>query len=312
MNRSPALWPGLLLTAAAVLLALGVAALLPSVSALTTAVLLGVLVGNLGVLPPATAPGLAWAARRLVRAGVVLLGLQLAVADVLGLGWGVPLVVVATVAGTFLGTRWLGRRFGLSEGLSTLVATGFAVCGAAAVAAVEGVLERRDREVATAVALVTLFGSAWMLLLPVLATGLAERTWSAWAGASVHEVAQVLVAAPSGLVSLAVVVKLTRVVLLAPLVAFVGRRRGRWLPPVFVLGFLAMVVLRGTGVLPEPVLAAAKLAATVLMAAALFALGTTVRVRELLATGPRALLLGLCSTVLVAVLSLAGLVLVGW
>lgn len=81
---------------------------------------------------------------------------------------------------------------------------------------------------------------------------------------------------------------------------------------VFVLGFLAMVVLRGTGVLPEPVLAAAKLAATVLMAAALFALGTTVRVRELLATGPRALLLGLCSTVLVAVLSLAGLVLVGW
>ncbi|MGW0516424.1 YeiH family protein [Crossiella sp. NPDC003009] len=332
-TRGSATAPGLLVVAAAVAVALAVAAVAPSVSALTVAVLLGIVAGNLGrrrtgtadgraarpagLLPASCAPGLAWAARRLVRAGVVLLGLQLAVSDVLDLGGGMLLVVLATVAGTFLGTRLLGRWLGLPEGLSTLVATGFSICGAAAVAAMEGVVPRRDRDVATAVALVTLFGSLWMLLLPVLAEllGLSARATGGWAGASVHEVAQVLVgAAPAGAaaVSAAVVVKLSRVVLLAPLVTIVGRRQGQWLPPVFVLGFVAMILVRSTGLLPEPVLAVAKVAATVLMAGALFALGTAVRLRELLATGPRALVLGTASTALAAGISLAGLALVGW
>ncbi|MGO1051679.1 YeiH family protein [Crossiella sp. CA198] len=309
--------PGLAVVAIAVAIALAVAAVAPAVSALTVAVVLGIAAGNLGFLPESCGPGLAWAAKRLVRAGVVLLGLQLAVTDVLDLGGGMLVVVLATVAGTFLGTRLLGRWLGLPAGLSTLVATGFSICGAAAVAAMEGMVPRRDRDVATAVALVTLFGSVWMLTLPLLAEllGLSARATGGWAGASVHEVAQVLVgAAPAGAaaVSVAVVVKLSRVVLLAPLVAIVGRRQGRWLPPVFVLGFVAMILVRSSGFLPVPVLDAAKLAATVLMAGALFALGSTVRLKELLATGPRALVLGAGSTALVAGISLAGLALVGW
>ncbi|MCK2242263.1 MULTISPECIES: YeiH family protein [unclassified Crossiella] len=309
--------PGLAVVAIGVAIALAVAAVAPAVSALTVAVVLGIAVGNLGFLPERCGPGLAWAAKRLVRAGVVLLGLQLAVTDVLDLGGGMLVVVLATVSGTFLGTRLLGRWLGLPAGLSTLVATGFSICGAAAVAAMEGVVPRRDRDVATAVALVTLFGSVWMLALPLVAEllGLSARATGGWAGASVHEVAQVLVgAAPAGAaaVSVAVVVKLSRVVLLAPLVAIVGRRQGRWLPPVFVLGFVAMILVRSSGILPVPVLDVAKLAATVLMAGALFALGSTVRLKELLATGPRALVLGAGSTALVAGISLAGLALVGW
>lgn len=315
--RGLAMAPGLAVVAIGVAIALAVAAVAPAVSALTVAVVLGIAVGNLGFLPERCGPGLAWAAKRLVRAGVVLLGLQLAVTDVLDLGGGMLVVVLATVSGTFLGTRLLGRWLGLPAGLSTLVATGFSICGAAAVAAMEGVVPRRDRDVATAVALVTLFGSVWMLALPLVAEllGLSARATGGWAGASVHEVAQVLVgAAPAGAaaVSVAVVVKLSRVVLLAPLVAIVGRRQGRWLPPVFVLGFVAMILVRSSGILPVPVLDVAKLAATVLMAGALFALGSTVRLKELLATGPRALVLGAGSTALVAGISLAGLALVGW
>jgi uncharacterized membrane protein YadS len=129
----------------------------------------------------------------------------------------------------------------------------------------------------------------------------------------VHEVAQVVAAAtPAGAaaVAAAVVVKLSRVVLLAPMVAAVGlveRRRGpvtegRRPPvvPLFVIGFLALIAVRSTGVLPAGVLTATSTATTLLLAGALFGLGTTVRIPALVRTGPKALLLGLCSTVLVA------------
>ncbi|MCP2259931.1 conserved hypothetical integral membrane protein [Streptoalloteichus tenebrarius] len=319
------LLPGLLAVAVAVAVAVLVNQVVPAVSALTIAVVLGVLAGNLPVLPAAARPGLTWATRRLLRAGVVLLGLQLAVPQVLGLGAGTLLVVLATVAVTFVGTVLLGRALGLPRGLSVLVGTGFSICGASAVAAVEGVVEREEEDVATAVALVTLYGSLAIAALPLLAgpAGLEGEDFGRWAGASVHEVAQVVAAAsPAGAlaVATAVVVKLSRVVLLAPLVAAISvaerRRRpsaeGRRPPlvPLFVLGFLAMVVVRSVDVLPAPVLDATKFVTTLLLAGALFGLGSAVRIAALVRTGPKALLLGLFSTLLVVAVSWAGLSLV--
>lgn len=132
----------------------------------------------------------------------------------------------------------------------------------------------------------------------------------------------VAAAAPAGAAALAtaVVVKLARVVLLAPLIAAVavahrrsraGAEYGRRPPlvPVFVLGFLAMVVVRSTGVLPSPVLDAAKIATTALLAAALFGLGTGVRIRVLLATDARAMALGAISTVMIATIAYGGVLL---
>nr|BFF03255.1 hypothetical protein GCM10020241_49300 [Streptoalloteichus tenebrarius] len=245
--------------------------------------------------------------------------------QVLGLGAGTLLVVLATVAVTFVGTVLLGRALGLPRGLSVLVGTGFSICGASAVAAVEGVVEREEEDVATAVALVTLYGSLAIAALPLLAgpAGLEGEDFGRWAGASVHEVAQVVAAAsPAGAlaVATAVVVKLSRVVLLAPLVAAISvaerRRRpsaeGRRPPlvPLFVLGFLAMVVVRSVDVLPAPVLDATKFVTTLLLAGALFGLGSAVRIAALVRTGPKALLLGLFSTLLVVAVSWAGLSLV--
>nr|WP_189053362.1 putative sulfate exporter family transporter [Longimycelium tulufanense] len=298
----------------------------PAISALTVAIVLGVVVGNLPVLPAATRPGLAWATRRLLRVGVVFLGLQLAVPQVLGLGAGTLLTVLATVVLTFAGTLLLGRALGLSRGLSMLVGTGFAICGASAVAAMEGVVERDEEDVATAIALVTLYGSLAIVALPLLAgpVGLAGADFGRWSGASVHEVAQVVAAAsPAGAmaVATAVVVKLSRVVLLAPLVAAVSmmerRRRaaaegGRPpLVPLFVLGFLAMVLVRSTGAVPDAALDVAKTLTTLLLAGALFGLGSGVRLAALVRTGPRALLLGLLSTLLAMAVSWSGIVLLG-
>lgn len=318
------LWPGLAVTAVAVGISLAVSVVMPAVSALTVAVALGIVVGNVPGFPASARPGLTWATRKLLRVGVVLLGLQLAVGDVLGLGAGTIVSVLAIVVVTFGGTVWLGRVLGVSRGLSLLVGTGFSICGASAIAAMESVVDREDEDVATAVAMVTIFGTIAMAVLPIVGSGLGftDVEHGRLAGGAVHEVAQVVAAASpagAGAVAVAVVVKLSRVVLLAPMVAVVSvaRRFGTDGPsasrppimPLFVAGFLVAVVVRSTGVLPEPVLVGAEQLTTLLLAGALFALGSAVRVRSLLRTGPRAFVLGAASTVLATVMALLGVLL---
>ena len=315
--------PGMALVAAGVAGSFLVNSLVPVMSPLTAGVLLGILITNTAGVSTRMRPGLTLATRRLLRAGVVLLGLQLSIPQLLRLGGPMLAAVVATVLLGFLGTRWIGARLGLSRDLALLTATGFSICGASAIAAMESATGSDEDEVATAIALVTIFGGVALLVWPLLQAPLAlpDIAYGAWTGASVHEVAQVVAAAsPAGDASLAtaVVVKLSRVVLLAPLVAAVtitARRRGAGdaggstrttLVPAFVLGFLGMIVLRSTGLLPDAALDATKLLTTALLTAALFGLGTGVRLLVLLRTGLRAVALGAASTVLLAAIAYVG------
>lgn len=316
------LLPGIGLTAIGVAIAYLVNRALPAVNALTVAVVLGVITNHLPALPGAARAGLTWSTKKLLRVGVVFLGLQLALPQLVGLGAGTLLAVVSTVAIGFLGTVWIGRLLGVSRGLRIMVATGFSICGASAIAAMESVVDPDDEDVATGVALVTLYGGLAIAAVPLLGDwlGLHGPSLGTWAGLSVHEVAQVVAAAsPAGAaaVATAVVVKLSRVVLLAPMVALVGaaertRRTvtsGKRPPivPLFVLGFLAMIIVRSTDVLPPAVLNGANTLTTLLLAGALFGLGTAVKIPVLIRTGGRAILLGLCSTVLVATTALGAL-----
>ncbi|MEV6911443.1 putative sulfate exporter family transporter [Amycolatopsis sp. NPDC051071] len=296
----------------------------PVVSALTVAVVLGILAGSLPALSDETRKAISGVTKKLLRAGVVLLGLQLSLPAVLDLGPGTLIAVVLTVGITFLGTIGLGRLLGVPRGLAMLVATGFSICGASAIAAMEGVVKRKDSDVATAVALVTLYGGLAIAAIPLFGSwlGLDAVRIGEWAGLSVHEVAQVVAAAtPAGsaAVAVAIVIKLSRVVLLAPMVAAVGvheRHRpldGKRPPlvPLFVLGFLAMAAVRSTGIVPGFALDLAKVTCTLLLAGALFGLGCAVRIGTLVRTGGRALLLGLLSTLLVGTTALVTLSVLG-
>lgn len=298
----------------------------PALSSLTIAVVLGALARNLGLLGDWALPGTSVATKQLLRLGVVFLGLQLAVSQVLGLDPGILLVVVLTVTGTFAATLWLGRLLGTRPGTTLLVATGFSICGASAAAAMDAVSDSEDEDLATAVALVTIFGGLAMFVLPVLQdpVGLSSTAYGVWAGASVHEVAQVVAAASTagaGALAVATVVKLTRVVLLAPLIAgysIIRRRRERHtahegarppLVPFFVVGFVLMVAVRSTGLLPGSILDGAQVLTTLLLTGALFGLGTTVHLVSLVRTGGRAVLLGAGSTLIAAAISLTGITL---
>lgn len=317
--------PGLALAALAVALAWSLSSLVDVLSPLVVAVVLGVIAVNVGLIRPAASPGLAFASKRLLRLGVVLLGFRLAVADVLRVGGPGLLLVATAVVLTFFGTRWLGKRLGLPPKLSLLTATGFAICGVSAVAAMEGVIEAEEEDVTFSVALVTLCGTLAMVTLPIIAgmIGLGGELFGQWVGASVHDVAQVLATAAVGgetALEAAVVVKLTRVLFLGPLVAGVAlstRRRQRGdatkvappIVPLFVAGFLAAVAVRSSGILPEGWLAVIKLAESLLLTAALFALGTGVELARLRVTGGRGLVLGLLSWFLIAAVTLAGVLL---
>jgi uncharacterized integral membrane protein (TIGR00698 family) len=329
-SRVRELAPGLAVCAAAVLAAWGVHRLAGAVPTLTTALLLGVIAVNTGVLPAAARAGSRFAASTLMRAGVVLLGLRIALSDIVGLGWQTIVMAVVVVLATFFGTQWLGRRMGLPARMSLLVASGFAICGASAVAAVNGVLGSRpgdheaERDTATAVALVTLCGTLAIAVMPAAGhlLGLSPYDLGRWVGASVHDVGQVVatatVAGPAALLP-AVAVKLIRVAMLAPVTAATalwvrrgaeagGQRRPPVLP-LFLLGFLVMMALRSTGELPQGLLDGASTAKDLLFAAAMFGLGSAVRLRVLIRTGHRALLLGLTSWVLIAGVSYAGVML---
>lgn len=364
--------PGLLLVALAAAASLVVADVLVSatgtaVSPLVVALAIGAVLGSLRAVPRAAVAGVAWSGKHVLRAGIVLLGLQLSLGQIAGLGWRGITVVLVTVLCTFLLTLRLGRWMRVDPLTRLYVATGFSICGAAAIAAmsatvggtdrwsgrdVPGATGRpadeaatRDRDgeaVGTALALVTLYGTVAVLVLPwmVSALGLSDAQAGLLVGSSVQEVGQVVAAAgavSAPALAAATVAKLARVVLLAPLTALVaaqGRRservaagagagagigsddavdgpagRGRRaapLVPVFVTAFLGAVLLRSTGVLPDALLAAADVLQRVLLTAAMVALGTSVDLRRLVRSGGRALGLGAAATVVATGVALGG------
>lgn len=320
------LWPGIVVSLAVAAVSILTSQALPGVSALIIAIVVGILVANFTTLPAALAPGMSFAAKRLPRVGIVLLGLQVALGDLLALGAPMLAVVVVVVTGGTLGTVLIGRALGVEKGLTILVACGFSICGAAAVAAAAGVTdpeEKHEQRTITAIALVVLCGTLMIAAVPAAAAllQLEPETAGLWAGASIHEVAQVVAAGGAlggAALTVAVIVKLARVLMLAPVMAVLSlqqRREGAAdgkrppLVPLFVLGFLAMVLLRSFAPLPGGFLEVGALLQTALLAAAMFALGTGVKVRNLLQVGPRPLALAALSTLLVATLALGGVLL---
>lgn len=319
--------PGLALVVVGAAGAAGLHWLLPQLALMTAAVLLGLLVGNLWPrstgAPERYSPGISVAGRRFLRAGIVLLGLRLSLGDLTDLGVLGVVVVAAIVAATFGGTWWLARRVGLPSEGGVLLAAGYAICGISAIAAVSATTRARHEDIAGAVAMVTLCGTLSIAVLPLAGTamGLDPVAFGSWVGASVHDVGQVVATAATNgpaAVDQAVMVKLTRVVLLAPIVAglAVATRNGSPntdrttsppLVPLFVVGFLAAVLLRTTGWLSDSALEAAEGVRTALFAAALFALGLDVRLDRLFRSGQRILIAGLLAWVLVAGVGLLAL-----
>jgi uncharacterized integral membrane protein (TIGR00698 family) len=316
------LWPGLFLSGGVAVVAFGMRQLpgLGFFSPMILAVLLGIGCHNFVGVPAPARAGVNFSARRVLRFAVALLGLQLTIAQVAEIGWvGIAIIVTVLVA-NFLFTKWLGRLLEVDAKLAELIAAGTSICGASAVVATNTVTGGSDEDVAYAVACVTIFGSMAMFAFPLLAGPfeLDARAYGLWAGSSIHEIAQVVAAAFQGgneAGHVATIAKLSRVVMLAPLVValgFMGRRTKSGLRndrrgspiPWFVVAFIGLVIVASIVPIPPQPMSWIALATTFLLSMALAALGLETDIRKLLAKGISPLLLGGASAVFIASLSL--------
>ena len=311
--------PGLMLTAGIAAAAFGLHAL-PGISLLSPmilSILIGIAFHNIVRTPALAKAGVVFSLRRILRLAIILLGLQLTAQQVIAVGGTGLAVIVTTLLSTFLFTSWAGRLLGVDAKLTQLIAAGTSICGASAVIATNTVTDGSDEDVAYAVACVTVFGSIAMFSYPMLVgvLHLDPHAYGLWAGSSIHEIAQVVAAAYQDGTQAgdsATIAKLTRVMMLAPVVLSLGllvsRRGGQSsakVPmPWFVIGFIALIIVNSLVSIPTGIKAPTAMVTTFGLSMALAAMGLETDIRKLWAEGIRPLLLGLVAFLFISSFSL--------
>ena len=228
------------------------------------AMLFGLALGSCFECPQALRPGLDFTKRQLLRLGVMLLGFRITLALLADLGI-VPIAIAAIeLVVVLVVVRVIATRvFKLDSSLALLVAVGAAVCGAAAILSVASMTRAREQHAGFAITVITVVGTIALLLYPVAflagwMPGLDDRSFGVTVGASIFELAQVYgasYAVSEGALNAATLVKLSKVVILIPLLVVIAAMRARGpegkgdarIPvPWFVVGFLAVLLFNST------------------------------------------------------------------
>jgi uncharacterized integral membrane protein (TIGR00698 family) len=302
----------------------------PVISEVTVAILLGIVLGRLPFIRDAAlGPGLKVAAETLLRLGIVLLGAKLSIQQIAGIGLPAAAIIAVTMAAALTLVLVLSRLAAVDSRLSILLAVGAAVCGNTAIVATAPVISARSRDVAYAVATVTLFGTAAVFAYPLIGhtAHLGDAVFGLWAGIAINDTSQVVAASAAyspGAFEVATVVKLIRNALMAPLLLAIawiwGRQTGavgdtavglRRAVPVFVLGFLALSALRSAGAIDAGLAAGLEVAARALILVALSAIGLSLRIAELRSIGPKPLTIGLAAAVVIGTCTILAIVTFG-
>ena len=320
-TKHRSLWhfvPGLALTAALTGAALW-AGSFPAIagagfSALTLAILFGMVIGNT-VYPKIWQPcdgGVIFAKQHLLRLGIILYGFRLTFAQIADVGVSGILIDVLTLSSTFFIACFLGQKvFGLDKHTSWLIGAGSSICGAAAVLATEPVVKAEASKVTVAVATVVIFGTIAIFLYPamypLLAHWFTPETYGIYMGSTMHEVAQVVAAGHAvspDAENAAVIAKMLRVMMLAPFLLFLAARVKQLTPagngekskitiPWFAIMFILVAVFNSFHLLPKAVVDMLVTLDTVLLAMAMAALGVTTHVSALKKAGAKPLLMAL-------------------
>jgi uncharacterized integral membrane protein (TIGR00698 family) len=283
-------------------------------SALTLAILFGILVGN--TLYPRLSKtcdeGVRFAKHHLLRLGIILYGFRLTFTQIADVGVSGIAIDVLTLSSTFMLACWLGQKvFGLDRQTSWLIGAGSSICGAAAILATEPVVKAESSKVAVAVATVVIFGTLAIFLYPAIYPLLSHlfspETYGIFMGSTMHEVAQVVAAghavSPEA-ENAAVIAKMLRVMMLAPFLIFLAMRVKALAPaskaqsskitiPWFAIIFILVAIVNSFHLLPQAIVAALITIDTVLLAMAMAALGLTTHISALKQAGSKPLLMAL-------------------
>lgn len=281
-------------------------------SALTLAILLGMVLGN--TLYPQIDEhcngGVIFAKQHLLRLGIILYGFRLTFSQIAEVGVSGLLIDALTLISTFALACFVGKKvFGLDRETCWLIGAGSSICGAAAVLASAPVIKARADKVTVAIATVVIFGTLAIFLYPalwpLLAHWFSPQAWGIYMGSTMHEVAQVVAAAHTvgpETESAAVIAKMLRVMMLAPFLIFLSARikatsttsqSGKITIPWFAVLFILVAVFNSFSLLPKSLVTLMVALDTLLLAMAMAALGLTTHVSALKKAGVKPLLMAL-------------------
>jgi uncharacterized integral membrane protein (TIGR00698 family) len=304
------------------------------VSAVAIAIIMGIAIRNLIGISASCKPGTSFAVKRFLRAGVALMGAQLSLGQVLTTGASSLWVVAACIVLAIVVVRFVSMRMGMSDRLGTLLGVGTSICGVSAIVATAPIIKARDEETSLAVATITVFGLAAVVLYPIIGRvlGMSDNFFGTWAGTAVNDTSQVVA---TGLIfsrqagETAIVVKLTRNLFIAPVMVILswlclqqrqddgemecGERRIRiaQVVPLFILGFLGMAILNSFGVFPPGVRQGIQIVSQFLILMALAGVGLETDVSAMKKIGLRPFYAGLCAAIFMALVSFSLITVMG-
>jgi len=304
--------PGVLLALAVAIVATLLGRAVPIVGGPVFAILIGAVIAAVRPPGPALQPGIAFASKSLLQWSIVLLGANLSIREIAQGGARSLPVMLGTLVIVLVLAYAVGRALGLERDVRRLVGIGTAICGGSAIAAVASVIEADQVDIAYSL------GVVFPALGHVLA--LSQHAFGLWAGTAINDTSSVVAASfayghDAG--NTAVIVKLTRTLLIVPIVLYYGWRRLRWacegepgidwrgVVPWFVLWFLVAAALNSFGLIPAVAKEPLQLLALFAITVALAAVGLGTEFARIKAAGLRPLLLGAILWVAIAASSLA-------
>ncbi len=327
VRRVRRLWPGLgvALSVAAVATVLG--HLVPVVGAPVLAIVGGIVISLIRQPSTRVRPGLAFSSKIVLQGSIVVLGTGLSFHEVVTTGTSSLPVLLGSLAVALLGARLIGRWLSIDQDLRTLIGVGTGICGASAIAATDAVISASEADVSYAIATIFTFNVVAVLTFPTVGhlLSLSPGQFGLWAGTAINDLSSVVAASSvfgHGASSYAVVVKLTRTLMIIPIslgLAFWRSRQHRAgevappkglkgklgdILPLFILWFLAAVTLDTLGLIPASWHGALSNIAQVMITIALAAIGLSTNLRDIRRAGFKPLALGAVLWVLVALTSL--------
>lgn len=289
-------------------------------SPLIIAILIGFAIRNSLTLPARTHAGIKFSSKRVLRLAIIFLGFRLSFGEIAGVGLHALAVISVASVATILFTVWLGRRMGIPTKRALLLGSGVSICGASAVAAVDGVIKAKEEDTAFAIGAITVLGTVFMIAYPFIYRffGLHDTAYAIWSGASIHEVAQVTAAgsamADQTAQALASSVKMIRVLFIIPFTFVLlffpwheaGEKhagKGKIAVPWFAVFFFVSVVINSLGIIPADITSTIVAVDTWGMTVAMAALGLDISLKAMMGIGKNAFILGVVSSLLIAALS---------
>tara|TARA_B100000424_G_C22921554_1_gene490315 strand:+ start:328 stop:1335 length:1008 start_codon:yes stop_codon:yes gene_type:complete len=278
------------------------------IDTLLTGLIVGIVIKNTGIPIIKFEKGIKFSGKHILEFAVMLMGASIFLPDLFENGLRILLIIIIGITGSMGISYIVGHKIlNLDKKLATLVGVGNSICGNSAVAVVAPVIKANSTQIGAAIGISAILGASQIILLPLLvpAFGLENFQYGIVAGLSVYAVAQVVAA--SSIVSslsadVATLVKLTRVILLAPLVLVLRilfksdqdeKTDSNLLSsilkylPWFVIGFILLSVLRSTEIISQGIGLDIRSIAKFLFVLSMIAIGLTVNIKEIVKVGPK-------------------------